>query len=394
MLTALTLGLLFAMAALRYGAVLALDAGLCYAGIGALAVATRPRTRGLPRWAVAALFALPVYALIQTVPLPQGWIGVISPGRLRSLHGIEGAASLSLTPSATFLAALAMAAGGLTYLCARATVEKLAGLAWWTAAPLLAVGSLEAVLGLAQQVSGSAVTGTFVNRNHYAGLLELCLPFAVAGTVRFAGTPVAACGLAAAALAMLTALLCSVSRMGAVAACVSLCAMAMLLLPKWRWAPVGALLVVCAAGVILAPARFVERVGKETSASSRVPIWRETARLFADYPAVGCGFGAFESGLQPYRESTPMLRVDYAHNDYLQVAAEGGVIGAAVGAALLVLILGHARRAAGSSRLGIGALGAIAAILVHSLADFNLYIPSNMLLFAWVSGIAGGLARE
>ena len=83
-----------------------------------------------------------------------------------------------------------------------------------------------------------------------------------------------------------------------------------------------------------------------------------------------------------------MNTVDYAYNDYLQVLAETGVAGLAFAAALAALALVRALRCAPASYLALASAGALAAIAVHSLADFNLYIPANARVAAGVAGIA------
>jgi O-antigen ligase len=396
MRTVVALGLVVGFGAVRYGAVQPLEAGVCFAAIGAIALVARPDTTSLPLWARAVLLALPAYALLQLIPLPQTALASISTGRLRSLHSLDGAAPLSVTPAATFRFVLGMVAAGLTYLLVRSAAGRLKDRTWVAAAPLIVLGAIEAILGVVQQVAGDGsrgVTGTFVNRNHYAGLLEMCLPFAVVGSVCCARRPMLAAALGAISLLMLVGVFYSLSRMGLVAVLVSMALVASLLLPKRRWTLAASMVALVVIAAALAPARLADRLINEDGAASRTAIWRETTRLIADYPWFGCGLGAFESGLQPYRETVPMLRVDYAHNDYLQIVAEAGVAGASLAAALLWMVLTQARRAAAVSPVGIAAVGALAAILVHSLTDFNLYIPSNMLVFAWVSGLAGGLSR-
>jgi len=89
-----------------------------------------------------------------------------------------------------------------------------------------------------------------------------------------------------------------------------------------------------------------------------------------------------------------MNTADYAHNDYLQAAAELGIAAAAAGLVWVLLIFARAFRAAvspdkGPNRyLALGLTGGMTAILIHSFFDFNLYIPANAMVFAWICGIA------
>ena len=86
--------------------------------------------------------------------------------------------------------------------------------------------------------------------------------------------------------------------------------------------------------------------------------------------------------------------VDYAHCDYLQIAAELGVPGGVLVFGAIFWILGltvrHCSRAGREhdKAISLACLGSITAILLHSLADFNLYIPANALVFAVVLALA------
>jgi O-antigen ligase len=98
-----------------------------------------------------------------------------------------------------------------------------------------------------------------------------------------------------------------------------------------------------------------------------------------------------------FKTAAPTNTVDYAHNDYLQITAELGIPGVLLLAALAVWVLGRTLRTVifmrGSPNwaLACGLLGAFLAIAVHSLADFNLYVPANALAFAWLAGLSTGL---
>ena len=113
-----------------------------------------------------------------------------------------------------------------------------------------------------------------------------------------------------------------------------------------------------------------------------------------------CGLGAYERGLYQFKTAAPTNTVDYAHNDYLQMAAELGIPGVLLLAALAVWVFGRTLRVVifmrGSPNwaLACGLLGAFLAIAVHSLADFNLYVPANALAFAWLAGLSTGLVLD
>jgi O-antigen ligase len=94
-----------------------------------------------------------------------------------------------------------------------------------------------------------------------------------------------------------------------------------------------------------------------------------------------------------------MYTVDYAHNDYLQVLAELGVFGFAAGLIFVGRLVQRTARGTFYARsvderyLSIACLAAMTAILLHSVVDFNMYVPANGFAFAWIAGAAGAQLR-
>jgi O-antigen ligase len=117
--------------------------------------------------------------------------------------------------------------------------------------------------------------------------------------------------------------------------------------------------------------------------------------MIKSYLWFGCGWGAYESSFLQFKTVAPMHTVDYAHNDYLQVLVEFGIAGFLAGLVFILRLLWKTIRAAtyaysvDERYLAIACVGSITAILLHSLVDFNMYVPANSMLFAWVAGLAG-----
>ncbi len=278
------------------------------------------------------------------------------------------------------------------------------------AMPLVAIAAVEAVLGFLQSTRGDNVQGTYVNKNHYAGLMEMALPLAVAYSLALVARRAyaRAAGMAAIAAVTLAGLVLSLSKMGFVAGLAGL-----LVMGCWaaigrvhggkRWLLIGGLVALLLFGFVFLPSEaFIENYGGLTATGQaalegRGPIWSETLRLIAAYPAFGCGFGNYETGFLKYQAQVVDRVFTYAHNDYLQAAAELGLLGFALAAVLLWPVVVRAFRAAaqGPDRttryLGLASAGAIAAIALHSVADFNMYVPPNALAMAWICGMAASL---
>jgi O-antigen ligase len=268
----------------------------------------------------------------------------------------------------------------------------------------------------------------------------MALPFAVAAAflgLRRAQSRAAAGGALGPMIAgscaclIFAGILATRSRAGLVAALKSLLVMGLGLVVRvcatTRQRLAGAILVpvlLGAAFVYFPSNHLVRRYGALTGGDSvlregRIGLWRETLDLIAAYPIAGCGFGAYEAAFLRYKRSAPMVNDSHAHNEYLELLAEAGVVGfalcvvlaarpilAVAQAALRVSWRGSSSRGAssrsgdsprassrgadslGSSALALACAGSMTAILAHSLVDFNLRIPANGMVFFWVLGIS------
>jgi O-antigen ligase len=178
-------------------------------------------------------------------------------------------------------------------------------------------------------------------------------------------------------------------------------------MPLWRRAiPAVIVGLIVLLGFVFLPtdpliARFSDftRV-EDVSADTRAQIWRDTTNLIKAYPLTGCGWGAYQATFLKFKTVAPMNTVDYAHNDYFQVLAELGIVGFVAGLIFVLRLVGHTIRGATYSMsfderyLAIACIGSFTAILLHSFVDFNMYIPANSLVFAWIAGIASVHLRK
>ncbi len=369
---------------------------------------------------------------LQIIPLPLFLIRFVSAARARLFEPLVAVmptgccASLSLAPFLTLQHISRLIAWALVLLVVRELTWKLKSHRWMAIAPVIGLGAFQAALGCLQYAadpSKSIARGTYLNRNHFAGFLEMCLPFAILYSWEIvrrhyrrrepfpAKAALQLCAMLVLTGAILISSLRSLSRMGALSMLISLLLMAALAMHslRSRLSLPTASLVLLALGVIsvlvLAPDRLFQRFSNSSPADQpgvydvRQLIWRDTLKMVADYPIAGAGYGAFASAFPRYQQVTPNAAVEFAHNDYLQWLAELGFPGVLVMIALLVTLFAEAWHAAlpreggdpAARRLALACTAALAALLVHSFGDYNLQVPANAMTFAWIAGVGSGI---
>ena len=245
----------------------------------------------------------------------------------------------------------------------------------------------------------------YVNHNHFAGYLELvfCLALGLA-TANRGGKRIVLFGMI---ILIAAALLFTLSRGGIIGAAGGL-AFFMITLASMQRQKKGYLifLTVLSLGLIII-AWFglnpvLDRLStlEDISAAGkiRMQVWRDTLGMIHDRPLFGWGPGTFSVAFPAYQtEGFNQKLVNYAHNDYLELAADTGLLGlAAFLSGLLLLYISCLRkltRPTGRSgtyrqNIGVGALAACFSILIHSVTDCNLQVLANLILFATAASIA------
>jgi O-antigen ligase len=131
---------------------------------------------------------------------------------------------------------------------------------------------------------------------------------------------------------------------------------------------------------------------RATAEWDRPEIWRETAAIVRDFPAAGVGAGAFEGAMLVYQRADRQIFFNQAHDQYLQFAAEGGLL-LLVPLAWLAIAIGRSaalrltRDRSPSFWIRAGALAAVVGVLVQNVWETGLRMPANALLFAAVVGV-------
>jgi O-antigen ligase len=408
---------------------------------------TAQPTRSWIVWGSGAL-AIIALGLVQLIPLPPGVLAVLSPeahtiwaaaSRVATLAGAEPLRfwPISVDPAATAFETIRVASLFAVF-CTAAMMLRTPGRRRALAIVLCGIAMFEALYGMREaalqrfEIWGwvnrlifDRVTGTFVNPNHFAHYTAIILPLAVyLGAIdwhyaapsrvklmrRLAAIiergPMMIGFSILATVTCLVAILVSQSRGAILAAFTGLLVVAAML-PGRRGPRIA--LVAAAGGLLLTtlvlflgPERTVSRFtfGRgeaETMMGRRIGI-DASLRIWRRFPLFGSGLGTFGSVVSMEQRQDLTKIYHHVHNDYLELAATGGLLGALLGigafAAGYVLLVGQtfgakAEQLTWNRRAWqAAALASVSIAAVHGLYDFNFFIPSNPATLAAIAGAA------
>ncbi|MHB8485782.1 MAG: O-antigen ligase family protein [Candidatus Acidiferrales bacterium] len=243
--------------------------------------------------------------------------------------------------------------------------------------------------------NGGNPFGPYVNRNDFAGLMELLAPIGLS-LVLFRGVRTEQMPFVGILTVVpIIALLLTGSRGGIVSFVFEVGVLALIVYvarsKKSQIVPFAIVLLVALLAMgWLGANRVLDRFSShadELTANRRVTMLKGTWHVFLDHPLIGCGLGTLVSVYPRYEPHYDGKIVDHAHNDYVEALAETGIAGGICGLAFFLLWLREARmrlaREQTSLSEAIHAAGvtACAGMMVHSFVDFNLHIPANGLVF-------------
>jgi O-antigen ligase len=253
------------------------------------------------------------------------------------------------------------------------------------------------IYGFRTLTAGGDPFGPFVNRNHFAGFVELTLPAGLALLI-FRGLRrdmIPLTGLLT--IVPVGAMILSGSRGGIVSFGFEIAVLA--LLARLRKAPEGPRLVALAIVgfaalalvVWLGAGQAIERFSSlhrgDVSLGRRGTMIRGATHIFFDHPIKGAGLGSLVAVFPRYEIAYDGYVVDHVHNDYVELLAEMGILGGLGGLAFLWILFRDSRKCFTAEQghfsraVHAGAITALCGLLLHSMVDFNLHIPSNAILF-------------
>ncbi|MEE9542396.1 MAG: O-antigen ligase family protein [Thermodesulfobacteriota bacterium] len=380
-----------------------------------------------------------ILVIFQIVPLPEFLLNIISPATGQFYDdtykaiaaGLPSgsiaprlASTVSLNPYATkaefikFLAYLGTFFIVIANFNSRARLRRLLIV-------IVATGFLLALFALIQYftwngrvywfydyIKGGSPFGPFINKNNFAGYINLIIPLALAMTFYEKDKAVKIL-FAFMALVMTGALFLSMSRGGSLAFLGSMAFMGFLLFFTRQGQ--GRRLAFVIPGIFLVVVFFflasvgidpvVERLSTLTSSATytrqvRWTVWASTIQIIKDYPVLGTGLETFETVFPAYRSPQVWnLHWRDAHNDYLQLLAETGFIGFLIALSNFVIFFRLAfrkvfAREGKGGQLTAWLLGSVVAFLLTIVVTSNSHIPATVLLFSVICAIVVRLAMN
>jgi O-antigen ligase len=378
------------------------------------------------RWPMAILAGCFLVGLIQLIPLPPA-VWTLLPGRppiaadLAAAGLSPGWAPISLSPQATAAALLALIPAAALFLALRTLSQsgrrRLVLVLLLMAVASAVIGGLQVLGGPQSPLRFYAVTnpepavGFFANRNHLAALFVCAIPFAAAEALE-AATRRPAGRVKLALMLALMALCAAGVAMTQSRAGILLLGLAMVgaLALTWRSglvkgavlagrAPIvlGALALLVVLSAVAAPLLFgqtFDRFDSGLTGDLRLNAAGVTARAIFDYAPFGSGLGSFVPVYMMAETPASMQNtyINHAHDDWLELLLEGGVLVLAVMLAFLYWLGRASWRAWRRDRPSGGGVAraaslAVGLLLVHSLVDYPLRGPAIMCVFALACGL-------
>lgn len=394
---------------------------------------------------IIPLVCLLVFIMIQFIPLPPGFVRIISP-ETYSIYQITAAAdgsmpwiTLSVSKKDTILEFFRLSSYVAFFML---TVQLLAKkeLLKKTITIIVIFAALLSLFAILQHIlwnnrifwlrdltQGGTPFGPYVNRNHYAGLMGMLFPLVMglflfykpAAPLRRSRTQIAELFnrkdtniyiiLGFSAVLTATSVFLTLSRSGIVSLCLSMTAFGLIFLSRGGNRKRGIIIVVICVLVVLSVGWFgwdpiferFERVrdARGDISDLRFQIWQDSSNIFRDFPLTGSGFGSFADIYPKYRTISGNGFAEHAHSDYVELISTGGAAGFLLGALFIFTVIFKSyrifmkRREQYSINLYIAGISGMTALLLHSFTDFNLQTGANGLYFFFLAGLAVSAAN-
>ncbi|RLA11945.1 MAG: O-antigen ligase family protein, partial [Gammaproteobacteria bacterium] len=381
-----------------------------------------------------------VYTGFQVLPMPPQWVLFISP-ESNAIHALVAEANaepltrwitISVAPDVTSQAFVKSVAYALFFALTLLLVSSRTKLKW-LAYSVVAAGTFQALYGIFMVLSGleygffleksgfrGVVTGTFINRNNQANFLTLCMAVGVGLLLAqlnersgrswrailrslFDWALSSKMRVRFMLMVMAVALVMTHSRMGNTAFFLSLLIAGVISIILSKRSSRSAVMLLTSLviidlmiiGSMVGMDKVVERI-EHTSVETenRDEVADDTLTYWSDYRWFGSGLGTYYTTYPRYRSEAVNGFYNHAHNDYLEMLAEVGLVGVALLGLLIIATIWIVfsvllkRRDPWCRAFAFSALMSICAISLHATVDYNLQIPANSIYFMVVLALA------
>lgn len=394
---------------------------------------------------IIPLLCFLVYVLLQLIPFPSGIISIISPetyNLYQTTQSFEKPVqwmAISINKKATVEEFFRILSYGAFYIL---TVQILADRKLFkrVVAVLVVFASMLSLFGILQHVlsnnkifwlreltMGGTPFGPYVNRNHYAGLMEMLFPLVlglflyykphvsyksfrekIAELFNLQRTNIHIL-LGFAGVLIGTSVFLTLSRSGIVSLCLSMALFGFMVTVRGMSRTRGIIITIVFLLIALSVGWFgwnpiFERFEKVMDAQGdiseqRLQLWSDSMHIIRDFPATGTGFGSYINIYPKYRTISGDAIADHAHNDYIELLSNGGVIAFLIFLWFVLTVLYKSfkiyiqRHELYSIYIFLGCIAGIISLLLHSTTDFNLHIGANGLYFIFLFGLAVSAAN-
>jgi O-antigen ligase len=382
--------------------------------------------------------------LLQIVPLPAPLLKTLSPSTWGVYRDFSGAPpdawhSISIHPWATQQGILRMFSYASVFIVIINHVREQEQINRMVKA-IVALGAFVVVFALVQKatwngriywvypteahdetVRNFSIWGPFVNRNHFAGYIAMIIPLGLAlflyritRSGRFSHrswtnrltTLLSSSGFfvmgiwGILSLVMTAAVFMTLSRGGIISLTCSVAVLFFLTRQRKRLgritAPFAVLGLLLSLMIVIAGwDRLAERFEQlaEDRTLQRADVWKDSLHIIQDFPLLGTGLGTFGSIYSRYQTHGTTRSFDHAHNDFVELLTDTGLIGfvavVAMAGVFLVMVIRQwrTRHRTYVKALGAGGIASCVSLLIHGITDFNFHIPANAMLWTIVAGI-------
>ena len=368
-----------------------------------------PNPQSAIKYPITLISIFVILIFLQTIPLPSEIIRIISPKTYNLYTDLSldsrSFMTISLYPYATRIEILKLLSYIGIFMLTISTINTKEQ-ARRLIKVLIIFGFILSLFGIIQKATwngkifwfrelsmGGDPFGPFVNRNHFAGYVGMIIPLGLGYlfTINKRDKQIVYGFMV---MIVSLALFYSASRAGVATFLAGLALFAVFMLFKrfknkglWAIATFGICLSIYLIYLGIIDPVLERFIKTDISSEQRFLVWKGTWDGFIDFVTFGSGLGTFQYVFPMYKARGITSFYDHAHNDYLEFFLETGIGGVLFLILSIQYLISNLLRGKDNYYIMAGLMTSIFVMLLHSILDFNLHIPSNAVLFSLIAGL-------